>query len=187
MESRINELHQKAIAAFDASRFEEAAQYFTQILNEKPNDDSSLGNRAIAYRQLGEYERALTDINTAILLNPSQALHYSSKATILTKLHKQLEAIEELDKAIAIEPLVEYVVNKVVILKKLNRFKDALEAIENIESQNLSSVELRLYKAIILFDTGKSKEALKLFESISDPSYKTIVNRYLSELKKTHN
>jgi tetratricopeptide (TPR) repeat protein len=187
VESRIAELHDKGIAAFNASRFEEAIQFFTQIVNEKSNDDSALGNRAIAYRQLGDYEKALIDINTAILLNPSQALHYSSKAGILSKLHRQLEAIEELDKAIALEPLVEYVVNKVVILKKLNRFKDALEAIENIESQNLESEELRLYKGIILFDTAKNKEALEIFESISDPNYKTIVDHYLSELKKTHN
>jgi tetratricopeptide (TPR) repeat protein len=187
VESRINELHGKAITAFNDSRFEEAILLFTQILNEKSNDDIALGNRAIAYRQLGHYEKALADINSAILLNPRQDLYYSTKAAILSKLHRQLEAIEELDRAIALAPLVEYVVNKIVLLKKLNRFKDALDAIEKIESQNLSSQELRLYKGIILFDTSKNKEALEIFQSISDPNYKTIVNHYLSELKKAHN
>lgn len=185
--NNIKTLTERGVQAFNASKFEEAIAIFTQVLEINPDDTLILSNRAIALRQIGEFDRAILDIDRAIALDPSNAFYYATKAAILTKFHRQLDALEELDKAIDLEPLLEYVLNKVFILKKLNRFQDALSAIEEIESQNHGSQELKLYKGIILFDIGKNGEALQIFRTVSDPQFETIVKHYISELSKSQN
>ncbi|MFN7704048.1 MAG: hypothetical protein ACK5OS_05440 [Chryseotalea sp.] len=79
MESKINELHHKGIAAFNDSRFEEAIKLFSIIIDEIPNYDRSLNNRAIAYRQLGQYEKALNDVSLAVILNSGELIYYSNQ------------------------------------------------------------------------------------------------------------
>lgn len=176
------EPYKKGVEAFNAGRFSEALDLFTQVLSVTPSDTSALNNRAICYRQLEKFEDALNDISTAVLIDPGQALYYSTRATILTKLHRQLEAVEELDKAIEIEPLIEYVANKVVILKKLNKYREALEGIEAIESKGLGSEELTLYKGTIFFEIKKFNEAREVFISIKNPAIQKIAKQYLDTM-----
>ena len=178
----LEESYKKGVEAFNAGRFSEAVDRFTRVLSVTPTDTSALNNRAICYRQLEKYEDALSDVSTAILIDPRQALFYSTKATILTKLHRQLEAVEELNKAIDIEPVLEYVTNKVVILKKLNKYQEALEGIEAIESKGLGSEELTLYKGTIFFEIKKFNEARAAFVSLKNPEIQKIAQQYLSAI-----
>lgn len=187
MENSYDNLVDKGIEAFQASKFQDAIQHFSKALDGKPFDSVALNYRSLAYRKLGEFNLALADIDSAILHNPLDADYYNSKAAILSSLHRQIDAIDELDKAINLHPLVDYVINKVVILKKLNRYRDALQAIEHIEAHNLDSIELKLYKAIILFDIRKYPESLALFKTLTSSQYTTIVNEYLGQLNKINN
>src|SRR5260370_25194772 len=42
----------------------------TQILQSNPSDISALGNRGIGFRVIGEYDRAVADLNAAVGLDP---------------------------------------------------------------------------------------------------------------------
>lgn len=181
------EFNEKGFAAFNAADFNAAISYFSQALDLNQRNDLALNNRALAYRQIENYQQALLDIDSAIEINPTESLYYSTRATIFTKLHRQLEAVVDLDKAINIEPLLEYVMNKIVILKKLNRYNEALTGIEAVESKGLSSQELSLYKGTILFEIKKFKQAEEVLKPLIDTQFGELAKRYLTLMKSNFN
>jgi tetratricopeptide (TPR) repeat protein len=187
VESNEEELIRLGLREFDGSNFNAAIDYFTKVLALNPRNTSALNNRAICYRQLRDYENALEDATFAVSIAPDESLHHSTRATILTKLERQLDALDELDKAIALEPLAEYVINKVVILKKLNRYKDALSVIEGIESQGHSTAELSVYKGVILLEIKKYDQAVKVFRSLLNGSQHKLAMHYLKQVNSKLN
>lgn len=171
--------------AFQHGKYDEAIKMFSQGLRHSPSDAIMLNNRAICYRELKEFDKALIDANAAIAADPTDALFYSTKATILTKLHRQLEAIQELDTAIALEPIEEYIVNKVVILRKLGNFQEALTGIEQVELKGLGSDALSWYKAKILVEVRRFDEAEIALRSIKDPNLTKACAQLLDEIRRS--
>ncbi len=54
----------------------------------------------IAYRNLGELQRAIQDYNEAIHINPQYALAYANRAIAYTLLDKDAEAQQDIDRAV---------------------------------------------------------------------------------------
>lgn len=184
MSKKFNEM---GVAAFNAGDFNAAISYFSQALEVNSLDDYALNNRALSYRQIKNYSQALIDINSAIDINASESLYYSTRATIFTKLHRQIEAIVDLDKAISIEPILEYVINKIVILKKLSRYNEALTGIQAVESKGLNSQELSLYKGVILYEIKKFKEAEAVLKLLVGTEFGKTAKHYLLLMKSDLN
>ena len=173
------------VTAFEQSDFQTAITYFTDALEQNPQDTDLLNNRAICYRELEKYDIALQDVSSAIIISPMQALYYSTRASILTKMKKQLEALDDINTAINLHPIPEYLENKIIILKKMNRFQEALSIIENIESQGYGTPEISIFKGTILIDVRKLKEAIQVFESLLDTTQRQLAIKYLTILKQS--
>lgn len=182
-----DEFNQKGIAAFNGGDFNTAILFFSKVLELNPQDDKALNNRAISYREIKEYQKALIDIDLAIRINKNDSLYFSTKSAILTKLNRQLDAINELDNAISIEPLLEYSINKIVILKKLNRYHEALIGIQAVESTGAKSNELLFYKAVILFEIKKIKEAEEIFKILLNTDFEQLSVKYLKLIRSDLN
>lgn len=180
MESKdIEKLRGLAIEAFSAADYAGAIKQFTELLKLLPADHTVYNNRALSYRQVGDYQNALSDIDKAIAITPGEALYYSSRASILMKMGKNLDAIADLDTAINLHPEVEFVVNKIIILKKLNQYQQALDLIEIVNTQGLSSFELTFYKGLLLFETNKNNDAREIFHSLVDGPHHKLAAHYL--------
>ena len=61
-------------------------------------------NRAVAYIERGEYEKALEDLNKAIELYPGKAEFYSNRGLIHLRTQKYDDALADLDTAIELDP-----------------------------------------------------------------------------------
>ncbi|MGC8662415.1 MAG: AAA family ATPase [Candidatus Micrarchaeia archaeon] len=64
------ELYQKAGEMFEANKFEEAIDFYTQAIKLDPNYSSAYFNRALSYAILSKYDEAIRDIDYVFKLEP---------------------------------------------------------------------------------------------------------------------
>lgn len=113
-------LFDKANILITLRRYEEAVEIIDDVIKFFPENDAAFINKAETLRRLGRYSEAHEAYEKAIKLNPTIDL-------MLGKTNKTLEAIDE---AIKTDPSNDwYWYRKAKILKHLERFKEALEAI----------------------------------------------------------
>lgn len=67
--------------------FEKALDYANKALICNPKDGDSLDTRANIYNAIGEYDKALADINYSIELSPTP-IHYKTRAKIYENLNE---------------------------------------------------------------------------------------------------
>ena len=84
-------------------------------------------NRALAYRELGKYDKAITDFNIAIEYSPENAVAYYSRALAYEKLGKYDKAITDFNIAIKYDPenAVTYY-SRGIIYEKLRKYDKAI-------------------------------------------------------------
>jgi tetratricopeptide (TPR) repeat protein len=66
-----------------------------------------LGNRAVAYRLLGEYDLALEDSNRAIGLDPNDPFYYVERGLVYYELEEYQTAVEDFTTATELDPAYE--------------------------------------------------------------------------------
>jgi len=72
----------------------------TQILQSNPADFNALANRAIGFRVRGEYDRAITDFDAAVGINPGIAGLYLERGLAYEAKGEHLPAIRDFSEAI---------------------------------------------------------------------------------------
>ncbi|MBI3704001.1 MAG: tetratricopeptide repeat protein [Rhizobiales bacterium] len=68
------------------------------------NLDWAFINRGMVYSAKGEYDRAITDYNQAIKLNPSSSKAYNNRANAYYRKGEYARAIPDYDRALKIDP-----------------------------------------------------------------------------------
>ncbi len=99
----INAYYDLAQAMLDLGEYEEAVQYHTEALalTDDPDDQIELLTaRGFAYSQLNDLDKALTDLNQAIDLDPEMALAYAYRSYIYSDQERYDDAIADASKAI---------------------------------------------------------------------------------------
>ena len=84
-----------------------------------PKDIDAYNNRGVAYAKKGEYDKAITDYNKAIELNPEYARAYYNRGNAYAEKGEHDKATADYNKAIEIDP--EY--KSVIGLKNLQDYK----------------------------------------------------------------
>lgn len=84
------------------NNFNEAIDFYSKIISQKPKHAQPYLERAYFYRELKNYEKALKDYNNAILLNPV-AHNFSSRGYVYQKLKQYDRAIKDYTKAIELD------------------------------------------------------------------------------------
>ena len=90
--------------AFKKKDYATAIEMYSKAIEEAPTDHTILGNRAAAYHQSGEYEKAITDAEKCIEVKPDWSKGYQRKAMALQAQQKLDEAIEFYEKGVEIDP-----------------------------------------------------------------------------------
>jgi tetratricopeptide (TPR) repeat protein len=76
----------------------------TSIINLDPHDDGAFVNRGIAYRRIGDLERAIKDYDEAIRLNPRAADAFNNRGNAF-RLRDELDrAMRDYDEALRLNP-----------------------------------------------------------------------------------
>ena len=119
--------------------------------------------------------KAVNLLDQAILIDSNYYMAYSNKATLLCYLNKNIEAINTLDKILAINPnLDELNTFKGFLLEKSGDSSKALETYKNVLAQyekrlttDSLNVSIMLNKAFLYFFTDGYDRGVKEFEIIS--------------------
>ncbi len=95
-------LGDKVLAAEDYS---EALKHYDGVIDPKNPDALNLYRRATSLHAVGETDRALSDYNDAIRIDPGNSLAYLGRGVLLaTRKRAYDRAIEDFDKVLAIQP-----------------------------------------------------------------------------------
>ena len=92
--ARLNKLRQ----------YELSTHFAEQALAIHNNNVGALNSRGVAYKHLGQLEKALADIDRAIELKGKSALLHTNRADVLTRLDRNEEAVLAADTAIELSP-----------------------------------------------------------------------------------
>jgi tetratricopeptide (TPR) repeat protein len=147
-------------AHYNARRYEEAAQAFTQALELDINYIAAWNNLGHARYDLKEYEDALKAYNRAIELAPTLLNAWMGKSNALRGLKRYEEALEACEQVIQLDQ--EYATayqNKADLLNHLQRYQEALEAVEQAIRLGPASKRSYQHKGNALKGLGRAAEA----------------------------
>jgi tetratricopeptide (TPR) repeat protein len=96
-----------AAVAFEAGRYEEAAQEYGRLVAEKPEDGSLRASYAGALGALGRYDEAYTELTKAIELEPLNVEAYHNRAVIRERRGDKAAAVADYQTAVKYNPQYE--------------------------------------------------------------------------------
>lgn len=172
-----------AISAQQINPMMEAVlQNYAEILAENPKDYQTLIDRASQYIELGDYNRALSDVDMALEYTPAtdtdyRIAEYLLKSDILTNLKNFQGAVEAVNGALAINPSYQPALYKAGNLYLIqNNGQEALKAFQALQRENPRSQEAfyGMAKANVLL--GNKEDAERLIsevENLGKQSYLT--------------
>lgn len=110
---------------------EQAVSYFTKEISES-NEAKNYHHRGIAWRERGEYKKAIRDIEFAIRINEEEASYYNSLGTVYHRMEDFAKAKENYDKALSKDPNnIGFMNNRGIAARELGQFEDALKDFDN--------------------------------------------------------
>ena len=130
----------------DRQQFKEAFADANELIRLKPNYRIGYDIRAICYYNMNEPAKALADYNKCIEIKPDDHRSYNNRGTLLmNSFQKYDEALAAFNKAISIQPVNYYFLNRSICYFKM---KDTAKAREDaLRAQQLGTVVTDAYKA----------------------------------------
>ncbi|KAK3040543.1 hypothetical protein RJ639_028989, partial [Escallonia herrerae] len=119
---------------FKAGNYLKAAALYTQAIKQDPSNPTLYSNRAAAFLQLVKLQKALTDADTTITLNPNWEKGYFRKGCILEAMERYDDALAAFHIALQHNPQSSEVSKKIKRLSQLARDKKRAEEVENMRS-----------------------------------------------------
>ena len=76
------------------------------LSNQEPqrNKGDAIGNRALAYKHKGQFDRALEDYNEAVRLSPQNTNNYNLRGSLYDTIGQPERAIQDYNQAIKLDP-----------------------------------------------------------------------------------
>ena len=100
----------------------------TSVIKSDPRNDGAFVNRGIAYRRLGDFDRAIKDYDEAIRLNPRAADAYNNRGNAYRALDDLDRARRDYDEAIRLNPRYAHAFNnRGIVLLELGEIDLAME------------------------------------------------------------
>jgi len=103
LDQRAYGLFTDAYLAFYRSQYREAANGFTEVLRLQPDNPAAYDNRALCYYNLHEYEKAKSDADKTIAIQPTAHAFYTH-SLVYYALKNIPEAMRDLNEAIRLHP-----------------------------------------------------------------------------------
>jgi tetratricopeptide (TPR) repeat protein len=102
-ESGVGNFH-LAVALSDQGRFAEALPHIELAVKRIPQNPLARASAALVYLKTGHYPAAATEAEASLALDPNQLSAYYNGACALVQLHRFKEALDDLEKLLAVQP-----------------------------------------------------------------------------------
>lgn len=138
-----------------SGEYDRAIESYDEAIKMMPGYPMVYNNRAIAYTQKDEFDKALTDCNKVLELNPDDVKVIELKKLILKQkeLHKETKEVKEIEK--------EILKQKEVLKKELKELKEIEKELKEIGKIKELPKELQKRIEKKLKEIGKIKESSK--------------------------
>ncbi len=160
----------------------DSIDYYTEKINQNPNDYLALVERGILYNIEDDFENSLKDLNAALGIdnNNPDALYY--RAIALSRLDKIIEAIEDLNRLIDLNESdkAELFNNRGYSYMLLKDYEAALKDYNKAIELEPHYASYRFNRAYLYQDNGKNKEAIEDYNVVIElepENYIAITNR----------
>jgi tetratricopeptide (TPR) repeat protein len=129
---------------------QEAIDEYSQCLSINPAHIHCLNNRGYTYNTIGEYVKALTDLDAAIAIQPHSAFSYNNRGLSKIKLGQLEEGFEDIQQSIRLESTnaYAYLYLGIYYLEK-NDFENALSSFEMSKALDATIQEVGQYIQLI--------------------------------------
>ena len=147
--------------AIQSGQLERVVQLCDAMIARKQDQAEPYYKRANAFNGLGRWERALTDYDRAIDLNPAYSHAFCNRGVVLEQLHRWDEALKSYDRALALDPedFLSHC-NRGSVLRKLKRFEEALISYDQAIAIKSDYVEAYFYRGAVLHELGRFDAAI---------------------------
>ena len=142
--------------------YDKAINLYSKIIKIKPEEGATYYNLAGLYDELGDYENALVNYNTALKIEPLDYI-YGARSQIYIKLAIYKLAVEDLVMAITINPEESewYYSKAILYYEYLKDSKSAFKSLNKGLKKVESKYDLYYFKALIYIHEKKFVEAQK--------------------------
>ncbi|XWS08931.1 hypothetical protein CRYUN_Cryun40dG0042500 [Craigia yunnanensis] len=127
-------LKDKGNEFFKAGNYLKAAALYTQAIKQDPSNPTLYSNRAAAFLNLAKLNKALTDAETTITLNPQWEKGYFRKGCILEAMERYDDALAAFRIALQYNPQSAEVSRKIKRLCRLAKDKKRAQEVQNLRS-----------------------------------------------------
>ena len=149
----------------EADRFQDAKQFYTSILDTRPNETTIRYARALVAEKLGELDLLESDLRTILKTEPENAQVLNALGyTLADRTQRYDEALQYIQKAMEIEPNDAAVIDSMGWVKY--RLGDYDSAITHLRKANelARDPEIAAHLGEVLWVSGKKNDALKIWE-----------------------
>ncbi|XP_021025918.1 tetratricopeptide repeat protein 13 isoform X2 [Mus caroli] len=149
--------------------YDEAIRHFSTMLQEEPDLVSAIYGRGIAYGKKGLHdiknaELALFELSRVIALEPDRPEVFEQRAEILSPLGRINEAVNDLTKAIQLQPSARLYRHRGTLYFISEDYATAHEDFQQSLELNRNQPTAMLYKGLTFFHRGLLKEAIEAFK-----------------------
>jgi protein O-GlcNAc transferase len=180
----LGEALQRAFAAHQGRRLDEAERLYKQIINTQPRCFDALHLLGVLKAERGLQDEAERLLRKALSVNPRSAEALNNRANVLWSLERFEEALASCDGALAIRPhYAEALNNRGNILHSMARAEDALASYDRALALRPDYANALANRADVLRDLQRFEEALKscaLALAIRPGFAKALVNRAMT-------
>jgi tetratricopeptide (TPR) repeat protein len=92
-----------ALEAHKAGKLQDAVEIYTEYLAKNPKSAEAYNWRGMAYEDLGQLNKALSDLNRALELSPNYSDAYNNRGEVYRRQNKVVEAMNDYRKATELE------------------------------------------------------------------------------------
>lgn len=150
------------------------------ICIEHSNSDELYCLRAICYIRLLQYDKALSDLNTAISINDTIAQYYNQRGIIFTNTGNYAEAVMNFQTALKYDANLNYIHNNLAIALEKAGFKE--QAVEHYKinlKRHPDYADSYFNLGRIAYSEGNYKQAVKLLSKANDLNPKFSDTQYI--------
>lgn len=160
---------QQAIKLFQAGKYQEAAEKFTEGISKGEANTILYYYRGLSYERSGQIEKALEDYNQSIKLKPDFVLPYSRIGIIYAKQKSYQQAVNFYKKAVELGSKdVTTIYNYGVVLMNLGRTQEAKSVFEKLLRLDENYSDAYYHLGIIYLGQGDSAQAKELLQKFVD-------------------
>ncbi|MFN3569784.1 MAG: tetratricopeptide repeat protein, partial [Polaromonas sp.] len=161
-------LHLSGVAAAQGRDLQRAREWMTKAIAAQPQHAVTYVNRAAVLQDLGLWQLALADYDSALARQqgqPGEADSHNHRGNVLRELRSYAEALQSHERAIRLEPgRANFHNNRGIALRLAGRYPEALAAFDRALELQPAYAQAFNNRANTLNNLGRMEEALQSYE-----------------------